>query len=100
MKRKCIQISSFLVPQGQHREIVPDHPRELRGNLGEQLVGRELRHKGFGDLEERTQTVALSYQILFGEERLHCNGELAGDSLEEREFLVAGRKHRETAEAK
>ena len=60
MKRKGIQISRFLIPQGQHREIVPDHPRELRRNLGEQLVWREFRDKDFGDVEERTQTVAFS----------------------------------------
>ena len=77
---------------------MPDHPRELLGYRGEQLVPRQFRHKGIGDVEQRAQTVPLSNSVLLGEEGLDGDGELAGDSLQERYLGRTGIDWRHGAE--
>ena len=88
-----------LVTQRQHREIVWDHSRELRGYGGGQLVWRQLRHKRIRDVEQRSQPVPLPDCFLPGEEGLDGDGKFAGDSLQECQLGWSGIEGRHGAEA-
>lgn len=71
MQRVQVERSGLLIAQRQHRVIVADDIRKR-------------------DVEQSSQPVALMDGLLFGEEGIHCDRELAGNPLQESQFRRTG----------